>query len=92
MKFTSFIAGLGLGAAVAMLFSPKSGDETREFLMKRAEDGRRYAQERGREFSATAHDVVDRGREAMNRQKDAIEAAAHAAKRAYNRESRVRAS
>ncbi|MGH9738783.1 MAG: YtxH domain-containing protein [Candidatus Acidiferrales bacterium] len=89
MKFTSFITGLGVGAAVAMLFAPKSGDEMREFLSESAEDGRRYAKERGRELRAAANDVVDRGREVVSRQKDAVTAAAHAAKDTYNRESQT---
>lgn len=92
MKFNWFIVGLGLGAATAMLFAPKSGEEIREYLTERAEDGRRYAKERGRELRAAATDVVDRGREVMSRQKDAVSAAAHAAKDAYNRESQLKAS
>jgi gas vesicle protein len=92
MKLTSFITGLGVGVAVAMLFAPKSGDEMREFLSKRAEGGRRYAKERGRELRAAANDVIDRGREVVSRQKDAVTAATHAARDAYNRESQMRTS
>lgn len=89
MRLTSFIAGLGVGAAIAMLFAPKSGDEMREFLSERAEEGRRYAKQRGREIRAAANDAVDRGKEVVSHQKDAITAAAHAAKDTYNRESQT---
>ena len=33
-----FFLGLGLGVAVGMLFAPKSGEETRDFLRKKADE------------------------------------------------------
>jgi gas vesicle protein len=92
MKIISFIAGLGVGAAVAMLFAPTSGEEMRQMLSERAEDGRRYAKKRVRELSSVANEVADRGREAMDHQKHAITAAAQAAKDTYDRESQTRVS
>jgi gas vesicle protein len=92
MKITAFITGLGVGAAVAMLFAPKSGDEAREFLSEKAEEGRRYATKRGRELRSVAKDLVDQGREVVNRQKDATTAAAHAAADTYERESQTKAT
>ncbi|MGH9397470.1 MAG: YtxH domain-containing protein [Terriglobia bacterium] len=35
----SFIAGLGVGVAVGMLYAPKSGTETQEFLTQTARSG-----------------------------------------------------
>ena len=92
MKIISFITGLGAGAAIAMLLTPKSGDEMREMLSERAEDGRRYAKKRVRELSNVANEVAERGREAMDHQKHAITAAAQAAKDTYSHESQVRPS
>jgi gas vesicle protein len=92
MKIISFVTGLGVGAAIAMLVTPRSGEEMREMLSERAEDGRRYAKKRARELSNVANEVADRGREAMDHQKHAITAAAQAAKDTYDRESQVRAS
>lgn len=60
MKFTSFVIGLGTGAAVAMLFAPQSGKRTREILSEKANDGRRYAKQRAQELRDGANDVVDR--------------------------------
>jgi gas vesicle protein len=48
----AFVAGAVAGAAVALLFAPASGDETREYLGQRAREGRsraRTAFERARE-------------------------------------------
>jgi gas vesicle protein len=39
----AFIAGAVAGAAVALLFAPASGDETREYLGQRAREGRNKA-------------------------------------------------
>ena len=92
MKIISFVTGLGIGAAVAMLCTPRSGEDMREMLSERAEDGRRYARKRVRELSNLANDVADRGREVMDNQKHAVTAAAQAAKDTYNRESQVKVS
>jgi len=92
MKITSFITGLGVGAAVAMLFAPRSGEETRKVLYEKANDGRRYAKKRLRHLRNVANDVVDRGREVINDQKDAVMAAAQVAKNTYHRESQMRVS
>ena len=89
MKIISFVTGLGVGAAVAMLLTPRSGDEMREMLSERAGDGRRYAKKRVRELSNIANEVAERGREAMDHQKHAITAAAQVAKDTYSRESQV---
>ena len=43
-KVSFFIVGMGIGALVGLLFAPKSGEETREYLAGRADDGRDFAQ------------------------------------------------
>src|ERR1700737_623474 len=48
-KVTYFLVGLGVGALVGILFAPKSGEETRELLSKKADEGRDYAQRKARE-------------------------------------------
>jgi gas vesicle protein len=63
MKFTSFLIGLGAGAAVAMLFAPRSGEETRELIAKNAKKGRRYAEHRIRDFRDMTSDAIEAGRE-----------------------------
>jgi gas vesicle protein len=39
----AFVAGAVTGAAVALLFAPASGDDTREYLGQRAREGRSRA-------------------------------------------------
>ena len=85
-KVTYFLVGLGVGALVGVLFAPKSGEETREYLSKRADDGRDYAQRKARELRERAEDLLERGKEVASRQKDSLSAAVEAGREAYQRE------
>ena len=48
----AFIAGAVAGAAVALLFAPATGEETREFLEQRAREGREKVVDAARQFRA----------------------------------------
>ena len=50
--FVWFLAGLGLGALAGVLYAPRSGAETRDQLLARAEEGREYMRHRAREARA----------------------------------------
>jgi gas vesicle protein len=47
--FLAFVAGAIAGAAVALLYAPATGEETREFLGQRAREGRDRAAEAARQ-------------------------------------------
>lgn len=85
-KVSYFLVGLGIGAVVGILFAPKSGDETREYLSKKAEEGKEYAQRKARELRERADDIIERGKQTANKQKDSISAAVDAGREAYQRE------
>lgn len=78
-----FIAGLGLGALVGVLYAPKSGKETRESILQGASEGKDFVVNRGREASGKVGKWVDKGRETLNRQKDQFNSAMEAGKQAY---------
>jgi gas vesicle protein len=82
-SFGWFLAGLGLGAVVGVLYAPRSGSETREVLRARAEEGREYMAGRAREAREQATEWVDRGRDVVNQQKDQFRAAYEAGRQAY---------
>jgi gas vesicle protein len=86
-KVTYFLVGLGVGALVGILFAPKSGEETREFLSKKADDGREYAQKKARELRARADELIEQSKDVAVRKKDSISAAVEAGREAYLRES-----
>ncbi len=85
-KLTYFLVGLGVGTLVGILFAPKSGEETRELLSKRADEGRDYAQRKARELRERAEDLLERGKEVAGRHKDSLSAAVEAGREAYQKE------
>ena len=78
-----FLAGLGIGAIVGILYAPQSGGETRELLMSKAEEGREFMRRRAQEARDQAGQWADRGREMINAQKDQIRSAVEAGRQAY---------
>jgi gas vesicle protein len=86
-KISYFLVGLGVGALVGVLFAPRSGEETRDFLNKKADEGRDYAQKKARELRERADELIERGKDVASRKKDSISAAVDAGREAYLRES-----
>jgi gas vesicle protein len=82
-RLSYFFLGLGVGVAAGILFAPKSGEETRELLRSRASDGTDYLKRRSEELKDAANDAVERGRAAVQRQRDQWSAAVDAGKSAY---------
>ena len=82
-KLSYFCLGLGLGVAVGVLFAPKSGTETREFLRSKANEGTDYAKRRASELRDQATDAVNQGKQTILRHKDNLAAAVEAGKQAY---------
>lgn len=83
-SFVWFLAGLGLGALVGVLYAPRSGSETRESLRARAEEGRDYVRSRARDARDQASDWVDRGRDVVSQQKEQFRSAYEAGRQAYH--------
>src|SRR5246127_549642 len=83
-SFLWFLAGLGVGAMAGVLYAPRSGNETREALRSRAEEGRDYMRDRARQARSQANEWVDRGRDVLNQQKDQFRAAYEAGRQAYH--------
>jgi gas vesicle protein len=86
-NFMWFLAGLGFGALMGVLYAPRSGRETRESILNSAQEGREYLKTRGREARDTMNDWVDRGKDVVNRQKEQFSQAAEAARHAYREAS-----
>lgn len=71
-KIAFFIAGLGVGAIVALLYTPKSGKQTRRLISLKAEEGKDYIETRGKELRRQAEEAVDRSKEFVAKQKDRL--------------------
>jgi gas vesicle protein len=93
-KVAYFLIGAGIGAIIALLFSPKAGSELRSEFADATRKGLDYARDTGREMGERASDLTARGKEAVsdltergkdmiNRQKDQLSAAIEAGKQGY---------
>ncbi len=82
-KFGSFLLGLGLGVGIGLVFAPQSGEETRDLLKSRADEGADYLKKQSEGLRGKADDLVGKGRDAINRQRDSINDAIDAGKQAY---------
>jgi gas vesicle protein len=68
----AFMVGALTGAAVALLFAPASGEETREYLGQKA-----------REKAARARDAMNEGKELYQRQRDNLVSAVERGREAF---------
>src|SRR5689334_1863420 len=82
-SFGSFLAGLGVGVAVGMLFAPRTGGETREIIRNKAGEGKEYIKQRSSELKDQAGELIEKGKEALGRQRDTLAEAMEAGKQAY---------
>jgi gas vesicle protein len=62
-KLGWFIAGVAVGATVALLYAPKSGKDTRKYLGKATNQSREAMEESGRELMDKGKELYDRGKE-----------------------------
>ena len=83
----NFFLGLGIGVGVGLLFAPKSGEETRDILLSKADEGKEYLKKQTSGLRESASEIVDefvdKGRDVINRQKDTLSDAIAAGKQAY---------
>lgn len=87
-KVSYFLVGVGIGALLGILFAPKTGEETREFLRERADEGKDFAQRKARELRARADELLEHSEELVKGSKDKLTAALDAGKEAYQREAK----
>jgi gas vesicle protein len=82
-SFMWFLAGLGLGALVGVLYAPRSGSEMREAIRDKAEESREFMKTRARQAKDQAGEWADRGREVLNQQREQFKSAYEAGRQAY---------
>ena len=85
-NFGFFLAGLGMGAILALLFAPRSGKETREYIAGKAEEGRDYVKAKTEDLRHQAEGAVEKGKDIVTKQKELLSAALEAGKQAYQEE------
>jgi gas vesicle protein len=93
-KLSFFFLGLGLGVAVGVLFAPKAGEETREFIRSKANEGTdflkqraaetgEFVKQRAAETKEQAAEALNRSKQTLQKHKENLNAAVEAGKQAY---------
>ena len=67
---SSFLIGLAVGAGIALLFAPRSGEETRRDIRRRARGARRAAERMATDVAGTVTDTFQDARRRVEEQID----------------------
>ncbi len=85
-KALFFILGGFIGAAVALLLAPRSGEETRRMIAMKTREGADFIANRTKDMTEKTSGLIDRGKELLQQQRDQLAAALEAGKQAYRDE------
>jgi gas vesicle protein len=61
-----FVAGVAIGASVALLFAPATGEQTRGTIVRKTEEGRDALTGSGKELLAKGQEMFERGRKLVD--------------------------
>lgn len=62
-KLAWFIAGAAVGAAIGLLYAPKTGKETREYISQKTDQTKETLTETGKEVYEKGREIYDRGKQ-----------------------------
>src|SRR2546428_327713 len=82
-SFVWFLAGLGIGAVVGVLYAPRSGEEKREAWVSRAREGGEGLRQQTRRARGQAGDWMGRGGDVVGKKKEQSRAAYEAGRQAF---------
>jgi len=85
-KGNYFLAGLGIGALIGVLYAPKSGEETREYIAMKTKEGNELARKKVRELWDRVEETVERGKEMISQTEEQIATAIDAGRETYRPE------
>jgi gas vesicle protein len=72
-KFLWFLVGATVGATIALLYAPHSGEITRRKLGRKAEESREALEESGRDALDRGRDLYEKGRKIADDAADMFE-------------------
>jgi gas vesicle protein len=72
-RLSWFLAGAIVGAAVALLYAPKAGHETRKLIAKKADEGREALADTGKDVLDKGRDLFDKGKQVADDAADLFE-------------------
>jgi gas vesicle protein len=68
-----FVAGAATGAAIALLYAPRTGRDTRKLLNRTTREGREAVESGGKELMDRGRDLYDKGRKIADDAADLFE-------------------
>ena len=68
-----FVTGAIIGATVALLYAPRSGKDTRQFLTDKTQQGKEAVAESSKEIMDAGRDMFERGRRLVEDAADLFE-------------------
>ncbi len=72
-KAVWFLTGAAIGAAVALLYAPASGEVTRKKIVRRAEESADVVSGKGQEMVERGRDLYEKGRKMADEAADLFE-------------------
>ncbi len=85
-KALFFVLGGFVGAAIALLLAPRSGEETRKLIAMKTREGADFVTNRAKDVTEKTGGLFDRGKDLLQQQRDQLSAALEAGKQAYREE------
>jgi gas vesicle protein len=85
----SFFAGGLIGAGIAMLTAPKTGEETRKMMKEFAEDAREKAEDCIDQVKGVATAYFEKGKYFIEKENNIITKTMEAGKKAYEKEKQI---
>lgn len=82
-SMSCFLLGIGVGAAAGMLFAPKSGTDTRNYLQAKGRDAVDALKCEGQELRDQAGEAMERGKQGVLSQVRNLTDAVDTGKRAF---------
>jgi gas vesicle protein len=82
-EFSSFpylLIGIGIGVVAGLLLAPRSGEEMREDIRHRTNEGMDYLNQQAEKLRDGAERAVNKGKEWIGRESEKIQSAAEARK------------
>jgi gas vesicle protein len=74
-----FLLGISVGAAVALLYAPRTGYRTRALIAAKAKQGKRLIEEQGEQL----RDQAERGKEAILRATEGLKSTLDAGRKVF---------
>jgi gas vesicle protein len=70
-----FLTGAVIGAAVAILYAPQSGKDTRKYIADKAQQGRQAMADTSQDIVEASREMFDRGRRLVDEASDLFDRA-----------------